>query len=218
MTVHDPSAFHGREGDPAARRKAAAAASGHLGDEGAARAALTDDDAGVRAAALGALVRLGAATLDDLARAFADDAPSVRRRAAELAWRTTIERDDLVALVSQHLVDGEGEVVEAVCFCLGELRPARPGEALTHVAQHHSDALCRESAVAALGAIGDPGSLPVILDALKDRPPIRRRAVIALAAFEGPAVDAALQAALEDRDWQVRQAAEDLTTARASDG
>ena len=29
-------------------------------------------------------------------------------------------------------------------------------------------------------------------------------------AFEGPAVDAALEAALADRDWQTRQAAEDL--------
>ena len=38
---------------------------------------------------------------------------------------------------------------------------------------------------------------------------VRRRAVIALAPFDGPEVDAALHAALEDRDWQVRQAAED---------
>ncbi len=40
---------------------------------------------------------------------------------------------------------------------------------------------------------------------------MRRRAVIALAPFDGPEVDAALAAALGDRDWQVRQAAEDLT-------
>jgi hypothetical protein len=39
---------------------------------------------------------------------------------------------------------------------------------------------------------------------------VRRRAVLALAPFDGPAVDAAVAAALEDRDWQVRQAAEDL--------
>jgi len=38
---------------------------------------------------------------------------------------------------------------------------------------------------------------------------VRRRAVIALAPFEGPEVDAALEAARTDRDWQVRQAAED---------
>jgi hypothetical protein len=36
--------------------------------------------------------------------------------------------------------------------------------------------------------------------------------VIALAPFAGPEVDAALARALEDRDWQVRQAAEDLTS------
>jgi hypothetical protein len=34
--------------------------------------------------------------------------------------------------------------------------------------------------------------------------------VLALAAFEGPEVDAALRRALGDRDRQVRQAAEDL--------
>ena len=40
---------------------------------------------------------------------------------------------------------------------------------------------------------------------------MRRRAVLALAAFEGPDVEAALARALEDPDWQTRQAAEDLT-------
>ena len=43
-----------------------------------------------------------------------------------------------------------------------------------------------------------------------DKPAVRRRAVVALAAFEGPEVDAALERAKEDRDWQVRQIAEDL--------
>ncbi|MST32935.1 HEAT repeat domain-containing protein, partial [Acidimicrobiaceae bacterium USS-CC1] len=46
--------------------------------------------------------------------------------------------------------------------------------------------------------------------ATTDKPAVRRRAVLALAPFEGPEVDAALRQALEDRDWQVRQAAEDL--------
>ncbi len=40
---------------------------------------------------------------------------------------------------------------------------------------------------------------------------MRRRAVLALAPFDGPEVDAALERAGRDRDWQVRQAAEDLT-------
>jgi len=47
--------------------------------------------------------------------------------------------------------------------------------------------------------------------ACRDIPAVRRRAVLALAPFTGPAVDAALAVALQDRDWQVRQAAEDLT-------
>ena len=40
---------------------------------------------------------------------------------------------------------------------------------------------------------------------------MRRRAVLALAPFDGPEVEAALERAGQDRDWQVRQAAEDLS-------
>ncbi|MHB1584695.1 MAG: HEAT repeat domain-containing protein, partial [Acidimicrobiales bacterium] len=66
--------------------------------------------------------------------------------------------------------------------------------------------------VAALGAIGDPAGKAAVLDASAgDRPSVRRRAVVALAAFDGDDVDAALTAALADRDWQVRQAAEELS-------
>jgi HEAT repeat protein len=49
-----------------------------------------------------------------------------------------------------------------------------------------------------------------VLRACDDKPAVRRRAVLALAAFEGPEVEARLRQALTDRDWQVRQAAEDL--------
>jgi len=63
---------------------------------------------------------------------------------------------------------------------------------------------------AALGAIGSLEGLPAILAGLEDKPQIRRRAVIALAAIESPESDAALRGCLTDRDWQVRQAAEDL--------
>jgi HEAT repeat protein len=111
------------------------------------------------------------------------------------------------------LGDPEPAVVEVAAWALGE-RGAQAADAvdrLSAVALGHDDALCREAAVAALGAIGDPRGLATVLAAAGDRPPVRRRAVIALAAFEGPEVDAALARALDDRDWQVRQAAEDLT-------
>ena len=65
--------------------------------------------------------------------------------------------------------------------------------------------------MAALGAIGDEAGRAAILAALTDKATVRRRAVLALAPFEGPDVEAALAAAREDRDWQVRQAAEDLS-------
>ena len=66
------------------------------------------------------------------------------------------------------------------------------------------------AAVAALGAVG--AGLPAILAALaEDKATVRRRAVLALAPFDGPEVDRALHRAAQDRDWQVRQAAEDLT-------
>jgi HEAT repeat protein len=127
----------------------------------------------------------------------------VRRRCAELA--ASIEDVDLLPLLD----DDDGGVVEAACFGSGELGDGRAVALLRSIATEHDDALCRESAVAALGAIGDPAGLPAILTALGDRPAVRRRAVIALAPFDGPEVDEALNRALGDRDWQVRQAAED---------
>ncbi len=64
---------------------------------------------------------------------------------------------------------------------------------LCFIADSHSDQLCREAAVAALGSISSPLGLATVLEALKDKPAIRRRAVIALAAFDDPKVDEALK-------------------------
>jgi HEAT repeat protein len=118
--------------------------------------------------------------------------------------------DALVRVVS---TDPSDSVVESSAWALGEAgsRCGRSAvEALGQVASAHADPLCREAAVAALGAIGDPLAIDTVLVALEDKPAVRRRAVIALAAFDDPRVDAAWRRGLEDRDWQVRQAAEDL--------
>jgi HEAT repeat protein len=179
------------------------------------RRAIDDDvDPRVRTAALGALVR---AAPDDAPaswlRALADDAPAVRRRAAELAPGLSRDRRVGPALIAA-LGDDDVTVVEAIGWSLGELgdaaRAAGATPALVDVARSHRDPLAREAAVAALGALGDRDALPAILDACHDKPAVRRRAVLALAPFDGPEVDAAIEAALTDRDWQVRQAAEDL--------
>jgi HEAT repeat protein len=188
------------------------ALAGHTGDMEAARRGLADPAPAVRATALGALGRLGRLDEADLRSAMGDPAPQVRRRSAELS----AVRPPLAASLIGLLADGDARVVEATCFALGELGAAVAAgpavAALSGVVTGHRDPLCREAAVAALGAIGDRGGLEAILSATTDRPAVRRRAVLALAPFDGPEVDAALQAALGDRDWQVRQAAEDLTT------
>ena len=82
--------------------------------------------------------------------------------------------------------------------------------ALASVAAGHVDALCRESAVAALGSLAHPSGLPAVVAGLDDKPAVRRRAVIALAAFDGPDADAALDRARSDRDRQVREAVEEM--------
>jgi HEAT repeat protein len=184
---------------------------GHAGDEAGARRLLTDPSPAVRATALGALARLRAATPADVAAALADADAGVRRRGAEVA--AAVLHVDL----RPALADPDPGVVEAAAWALGE-RGAEAADAvddLARVALGHDDPLCREGAVAALGAVGDRRGLTAILAATSDRAAVRRRAVIALAPFSGPEVDAALEEALSDRDWQVRQAAEDLTGERA---
>ena len=192
-----------------ARRRRQAALSGQAEDEEGVRRFLADPSPKVRATALGALSRLARVTEADVLAALSDPDPLLRRRGCEVA--RSLPGADLLPVLS----DPDPSVVEAAAWALGEREAAAPGAvaALSGVATAHPDPLCREAAVAALGAIGDAGGLPAVLAATDDRPAIRRRAVLALAAFEGPEVDAAIERALRDRDLQVRQAAEDLLSA-----
>jgi HEAT repeat protein len=185
---------------------------GHRGGLDVAVAGLASADAAVRIAALGALERLG--HLDDtvLAEALTDRDPAVRRRAVEIA--AGHRQVDLLGV----LHDADATVVEAAAWASGEhgLVADAVLARLVTLATDHDDAIVREAAAAALGALGDERGLPAILAACADKPAIRRRAVLALAPFDGPAVDAAIERALTDRDWQVRQAAEDLVRARSA--
>lgn len=201
----------GRQGVPdATARRRAAALAGHEGDEVAARAALTDPDPTVRATALGALERLGALTVGDLEAALLDGSVAVRRRGCEATAR--LPGTGPPSLLAA-LADDDATLAEAAAWASGERQPPEAGAvaALAALATGHEDALVREAAVAALGAIGDEAGLPAILAALDDKATVRRRAIIALAPFQGDDVEAALARGREDRDWQVRQAAEDLS-------
>jgi HEAT repeat protein len=194
----------------AAQRRRAVVLAGHEGDEPLARAGLTDPDPSVRATALGALDRLGALAADDLARALEDPSIAVQRRACEAAARRP---GDQPPSLRSALASSDSTVVEVAAWASGEREPPEAAvvEVLAALVVTHDDALVREAAVAALGAIGDDAGLPAILTATEDKATVRRRAVLALAPFEGPEVEAALARARDDRDWQVRQAAEDLS-------
>lgn len=181
---------------------------GHIGDVATATAGLQSMDAAVRVAALGALERLGALDDEVLDQAFTDER-TVRRRAAEIA--AAHHEVDLTVLLD----DAEPSVAEVAAWACGEHELDRPEivERLIRLAGSSPEPLVREAAVAALGAIGSERGRDAILAATTDKPAIRRRAVLALAPFDGGDVDAAIDRALDDRDWQVRQAAEDLRRA-----
>ncbi len=184
---------------------------GHVGDQATARAGLDATDPSVRAAALGALERLTALDATTLAESLTDPSVVVRRRAAELA----AHHPDVDLLPA--LADDDPRVVEVAAWACGEHESADPAvvDALIALAAGADEPLVREAAVAALGAIGDERATGVIIAACSDKPAVRRRAVLALAPFEGDEVDEAIERALTDRDWQVRQAAEDLRRAQS---
>ena len=156
---------------PLTRR--AVAVAGHVGDVGTATQGLTSDDPGIRATALGAMERLG--ELDDatLVIALSDAAAAVRRRAAELAARHP--GVDLVPT----LHDPDTTVVEMACWACGEHESDRAAvvDTLIELASGADDALVREAAVAALGAIGAPQAVATIIRATEDKPAVRRRAI-----------------------------------------
>lgn len=162
----------------------------------------------MRLVALSAACRLDLVESSTWQHFLRDQDPRVRRRGAEL-----LARSDRAAELVDHLVgllDDEPSVAEMAAFALGEvgITDRSVVTSLEKMVRDHDDALCREAAVAALGALHS--GRETILAALTDKATVRRRAVIALAPFDGPDIESALRTALDDRDWQVRQAAEDL--------
>ena len=161
----------------------------------------------VRATALRVLDNEGKLEKGILERSLSDSAFKVRNALAYLISRNR----DIPAM--KFLLDEDAEIVEIACWGIGERGDASAEvlDVLQSITESHSDSLCRESAVAALGALGNRDALGSILKAVEDIATVRRRAVLALAPFDGPEVELAIAKALEDRDWQVRQAAEDIS-------
>lgn len=164
-----------------------------------------------RVLALRAGCRRGLLGTNHWLAALMDSDVDVRREALTLLGHERIDSDVLYEAIVSCLDDADALVVDGAIFAIGEHVYVPAVERLSEIALHHDDARCRESAVAALGEIGDDRGRHAVLAALDDKPPVRRRAIVALSNFEGPDIDAALKKASEDRDWQVRAAVDQLT-------
>ena len=173
------------------------------------RTALSHSHPQVRTLALRGLLRRERITSGEWESQVRDRDSSVRREALnEAGHRASNPLSDEVFLGA--LQDNDALVVEAAIFAAGERRILAARQTIEDIARHHEDARCREIAVVALAQIGEPTSLPVIIRTLSDKPTVRRRTVVALSGFEGDEVEAALDEASHDRDWQVRSAVERL--------
>ena len=187
-----------------------------------------DSSPRVRATALAALTRRAPLARAERVwnHALDDTDAVVRRRAVQLApfldrrrlatpARAQRHESSIIAALLRGTSDIDDLVAEGACFALGEVELshdiASAVNCLAGIVEHNEEPLVREAAVAALGSIGDERGRDAILLACNDKPAVRRRAVLALAAFEGADVEAAINRALTDVDWQVRQAAEDLS-------
>ena len=176
----------------------------------------------VRGARLLALGRHDRLRSTDLRQGLDDDDQRVRLCSLRLAAAHPNAGDELLSEALRNALEGDDHLVaEAAAAALGEGRDDSPSiqatvDALIVATGQHPDKLVREAAVAALGSIGHPAGAEAVLAANDDVATVRRRAVLALAAFEGPEIEQRLVTALEDRDWQVRQGAEDLLDAAPS--
>jgi HEAT repeat protein len=163
-----------------------------------------------RILALRGIVRQGLVTSDDWLGALSDADVHVRRETLNQIAHAQVDDEHIIGALVKCLDDDDALVVDGAVFALGEHLVVEAVERLCVIATSHDDARCRESAIAALGSIGDDRGRPAILGALNDKPPVRRRAIVALSNFEGPDIDEALARASEDRDWQVRAAVNQL--------
>ena len=163
------------------------------------RARSTDDaDPRVRAAALGALVRAAPDDAVDPWRARASPTPPPRCAVAPPSSRPRsatrhARRAPLLALLD----DPDVTVVEAAAWALGELgdargrrrrgRRARARSRASTATRWRAKPRSRRSARSVTAT-----RCPRSSHACHDKPAVRRRAVLALAPFDGPEVDAAI--------------------------
>ncbi len=178
----------------------------HTGDCTKARNYVNHKNPRVRAFAIDALAQCGEITAEDIKREI--DSGELESSLASIRAGKTVGYtfDEYVSRGDLHPL-----IREAIIFEIGEAKQDRHIETLHLLATADDDPLIREAAVVAIGNIGDPSSLPVILAATKDKTNIRRRAAVALSQYEeDEALDRLRKLAVDDRDWQTRQIAQTI--------
>ena len=176
-----------------------------------------------RVLAIGACERRQALTTTSLEQLLADPDSAVRRRAVEVFARASPDEVGPLIETVVSMLDGDDAVtVELAAWALGETltksdttEPPQGAsvdispvtDAIASVASSHPERTIRETAVAALGSIGDERGLDSVLRAMDDVATVRRRAVLSLGGFASDAAHKRIVEALEDVDWQVRQSA-----------
>lgn len=173
------------------------------------RSALSHEHPRARVLAMRGLARGNELTTTQWELLIVDSDPEVRRETlSEMGTRG--ECPIAVGRLVACLRDQDPLVAEAAAFAVGECGVLDGESELKWMLAEHEDARCRETAVVSLGLLACDSSRQAIIEALSDKPTVRRRAIVALASFEGSDIDDALDAAANDRDWQVRSAVEQL--------
>lgn len=167
---------------------------------------LTDRDETVRAVVAHALSRLGT---EDAAQALAKRLVS----SSELTSLRMAENLERIGPLAVHplieLLEGEKEEErQAQVFAaqvLGSLRVADARPALCRAIQRHWNTDLRAQATQALGRIGDPDDVPVILEAAEDTSwPVRVQAANALGMIGAVSTVPTLENLVTDEEWWVR--------------
>ncbi|MDA8263406.1 MAG: HEAT repeat domain-containing protein [Actinomycetota bacterium] len=185
---------------------------GFSGDLARAEAGLADPCGRVRAAAVAACLRLGRLERPTIDAALDDPDEEVRLAGAKAAAKTGGD-----SLVRRLASEKDPLVAEALIFAMGEQRDESAYPALCNAALEHPDALCREAAVAAIANFERDDSIEVLERAAGDKPAIRRRVAVALAAVDDARGTDLLHRLAEDRDWQTRQIAKEILAIEEGD-
>lgn len=188
------------------RRAQAAENLGFFGGERAVDplgALLSDRDETVRAVAARALARIGTRGATELlARTLNDPSDLTRLRAAENLERLgDLAVGPLSKMLSQ--LTSQGAVMAA--RVLGNLRARDARPALRHAMRFTWDDNVRAQATLALGRIGDPTDVPLILKSARHRSwPVRAQAANALGLMGEVETLPVLEGLAADREWWVR--------------